>query len=105
MNILITGARGFVGRNLVENLKAIRDGKTVAKEKLSFQIIAPKDDAAADEGASGKVISGLMKMVLEERAQAKSAKDWGRSDAIRDHLKELGITVKDTKNGAEWTIE
>ena len=27
MNILITGARGFVGRNLVENLKTIRDGK------------------------------------------------------------------------------
>ena len=27
MNILITGARGFVGRNLVENLKNIRDGK------------------------------------------------------------------------------
>ena len=27
MNILITGAKGFVGRNLTENLKAIRDGK------------------------------------------------------------------------------
>ena len=27
MNILITGSRGFVGRNLVENLKNIRDGK------------------------------------------------------------------------------
>ena len=27
MNILITGAKGFVGKNLVENLKAIRDGK------------------------------------------------------------------------------
>lgn len=27
MNILITGARGFVGRNLTENLKNIRDGK------------------------------------------------------------------------------
>ncbi len=27
MNILITGAAGFVGRNLVEALKAIRDGK------------------------------------------------------------------------------
>ena len=27
MNILITGAAGFVGRNLVESLKAIRDGK------------------------------------------------------------------------------
>lgn len=27
MNILITGAKGFVGRNLVENFKNIRDGK------------------------------------------------------------------------------
>lgn len=27
MNILITGAKGFVGRNLAENLKCIRDGK------------------------------------------------------------------------------
>jgi len=27
MNILITGAKGFVGRNLAENLKTIRDGK------------------------------------------------------------------------------
>lgn len=27
MNILITGAKGFVGKNLVENLKNVRDGK------------------------------------------------------------------------------
>ena len=27
MNILVTGAAGFVGKNLVENLKNIRDGK------------------------------------------------------------------------------
>ena len=31
MNILITGAKGFVGRNLVENLKNIRDGKNRAR--------------------------------------------------------------------------
>ena len=27
MNILVTGAKGFLGRNLVENLKTLRDGK------------------------------------------------------------------------------
>lgn len=27
MNILVTGAKGFVGKNLVENLKNVRDGK------------------------------------------------------------------------------
>ena len=26
MKILVTGAKGFVGKNLVENLKNIRDG-------------------------------------------------------------------------------
>ena len=27
MNVLVTGAKGFVGMNLVESLKCIRDGK------------------------------------------------------------------------------
>ena len=34
MNILITGAKGFVGRNLIENLKNIRDGKDKTRENL-----------------------------------------------------------------------
>ena len=34
MKILVTGARGFVGRNLVENLKAIRDGKNRTRPGL-----------------------------------------------------------------------
>ena len=32
MNILITGAHGFVGRNLTENLKTIRDGKNRTRD-------------------------------------------------------------------------
>ena len=36
MNILITGAKGFVGRNLVENLKTIRDGKNRTRPALSI---------------------------------------------------------------------
>lgn len=44
-------------------------------------------------------------MVLEERKAAKAAKDWATSDKIRDNLKALGIAVKDTKDGAEWSFE
>ena len=36
MNILVTGAAGFVGRNLVENLKNIRDGKNRTRPALSI---------------------------------------------------------------------
>ena len=43
MNILVTGAAGFVGRNLVENLKNIRDGKNRTKPKLSIKEIYEYD--------------------------------------------------------------
>ncbi|MBR0298281.1 MAG: cysteine--tRNA ligase [Bacteroidales bacterium] len=68
-------------------------------------VMGLQDEAAGNGGANSKAIDGLMEMVLEERAAAKAAKDWAKSDAIRDKLKAIGITVKDTKNGAEWTIE
>ena len=73
-------------------------------DDVVFGVLGLKDEEGTD-GTSGKVISGLMDMVLEQRAAAKAAKDWTTSDHIRDALKALGIQVKDGKNGAEWTIE
>ena len=72
-------------------------------DDVVFGVLGLKDES--ESGASGKVIDGLMQMVLEQRAAAKAAKDWTTSDHIRDSLKALGIQVKDGKDGAEWTIE
>lgn len=46
-----------------------------------------------------------MDLLLEIRANAKKAKDWATSDLIRDRLAEIGFSVKDTKNGAEWSLK
>jgi len=43
MKILVTGAAGFVGRNLVENLKNIRDGKNRTRTNLSIETIYEYD--------------------------------------------------------------
>ena len=43
MNILVTGAAGFVGRNFVENLKNIREGKNRTRPALSIQNIYEYD--------------------------------------------------------------
>ena len=43
MKILVTGAAGFVGRNLVENLKNIRDGKNRTRPNLSIEAIYEYD--------------------------------------------------------------
>lgn len=44
-------------------------------------------------------------LVLEVRANAKAQKDWATSDLIRDRLSEIGFNIKDTKNGAEWSLK
>lgn len=49
MNILVTGAQGFVGRNLVENLKAIRDGKNRTRPDIHIQEIYEYDIASTLE--------------------------------------------------------
>jgi cysteinyl-tRNA synthetase len=74
-------------------------------DDIVFGVLGLRDESAAESGKGRDVVAGLMEMVLEDRAKAKAAKDWAASDAIRDHLKALGITVKDTKDGAEWTLE
>ena len=73
-------------------------------DDIVFGVLGLRDEEAA-AGSSVNVIDGLMKMVLEQRAAARAAKDWAASDHIRDSLKALGITVKDTKDGAEWTLD
>lgn len=49
MNILVTGAGGFVGRNLVENLKNIRDGKNRTRPALSIGKIYEYTRANTDD--------------------------------------------------------
>ena len=63
--------------------------------------------AAAGQGGNttGAVLEGLMKLILDIRATAKANKDWATSDRLRDELKAIGISVKDGKDGATWTIE
>ncbi|MCZ2127579.1 MAG: cysteine--tRNA ligase [Anaerolineales bacterium] len=40
--------------------------------------------------------------LMSERAEARKAKNWQRSDEIRDQLKAMGIAVEDGKDGATW---
>ena len=39
--------------------------------------------------------------IVAERAEARAAKDWAKSDELRDKLKEMGYIVKDTPQGQQ----
>ena len=46
-----------------------------------------------------------IEQLIEERNQARSNRDFARSDEIRDLLKEKGILLEDTPQGTRWRRE
>ncbi len=67
---------------------------------MAFDILGLKDESASE----AHQLDGVMQLLLELRAQAKANKDWATSDRIRNQLSELGIQVKDSKEGSSWSF-
>ncbi|EHL18540.1 cysteine-tRNA ligase [Peptoanaerobacter stomatis] len=41
--------------------------------------------------------------LIEQRNIAKKSKDFAKADEIRDELKQMGIEIKDTRQGVQWS--
>ena len=59
--------------------------------------------AAAGEDMSA-ALDGVIQLALAQRTAARERKDFAASDAIRDGLSALGITIEDTAQGPRWSI-
>lgn len=57
-------------------------------------------DAGADDAFKAEV-----EVLLEQRAAARTAKDWPEADRIRDRLNALNVVVMDGPDGATWRIK
>ena len=58
-----------------------------------------------EERVSGPLLEGLIALLLELREEARRAKDYEKSDLIRERLRALGVIVEDTKEGPRWRLE
>jgi cysteinyl-tRNA synthetase len=47
-------------------------------------------------------ITGEQKQLIQDREAAREAKDWQKSDELRDQLKNQGLGLRDTPRGAIW---
>jgi cysteinyl-tRNA synthetase len=53
-----------------------------------------------------KIDAAEINAIVAERAQARFARNWAESDRLRDRLAELGIAIKDSKDGATtWELK
>lgn len=56
------------------------------------------------DASSTEITDELMDLIIQFRAAAKAERDFETADKIRNKLSELGINIKDGKDGAEWSF-
>jgi len=99
----------------VKMINSINDGKAEINEEdlntlkevfniFTFDILGLKKPEVNTQ--TGKDISAdLIEILLKLRHEAKLNKDWAMADKIRNQLTEMGIIIKDTKDGATWELK
>ena len=56
--------------------------------------------------AGNEKLKGVMQLMIDIRKEARSRKDFATSDRIRNQLQQLGILLKDERDGSiSWNIE
>ena len=70
-------------------------------EVLSINLVREKTAAPVSEKTEFEL---QIEALIEERKQAKKDKNFARADEIRNQLSDMGVTIKDTREGTTYTI-
>lgn len=91
----------------VDNRSLLKEEDLQAFKKLFkafiFDVLGLVDEGSKNEG--GNKLDDVIMMLIEMRAKARADKNWDLSDQIRDQLSNLGILLKDGKDGTAYTID
>lgn len=104
-------AQLFEGAKYINTLK---DGQgSITKEDLASLTKTMHDfifdvlglvDVASEGGKDDNKLSGTINLLIELRNEARANKDFATSDKIRDDLQEVGIQLKDGKDGTTYSL-
>jgi cysteinyl-tRNA synthetase len=91
---------------LVKAINTARDGGASDEQLAPAQATLRELTGVLGLRLAEKTGSGdadkFIDLLVEVRSEARAQKLWALSDMIRDKLKELGITVEDSKEGTTW---
>ena len=86
----------------------LRVALAAVRSMLDVLGLDPLSDVWAGTGTgSGErdAIDALVAGLVEQRQEARAAKDFATADRVRDQLTAAGIDVEDTPHGPRWTIK
>ena len=99
----------FEGVKVINQIKEQKASLTVQdlyefKKSLNafvFDILGLMNESSED---NLEKINGVVELLIKLRKEARENKDWELSDQIRDELIELGIQLKDGKDGTTFSV-
>ena len=113
-DLAVPAALATISENLRLGNQAITDNdidgisKNADEIRGALEILGCDSFDPAFASSSGsdltEALDGVIALALAERASARERKDFAASDAIRDGLSALGITIEDTAQGPRWSI-
>jgi len=95
--------------DFVRDVNALLDAGIVSKKEAdSVYTVMQRFDTVL--GIIGEVeqeepLPKEAKDLIQKREEARKAKDWAAADALRIRLREMGVVVEDTPQGAKWHLE
>ena len=114
-DLAVPAGLASISENLRLGNQAITDkdkkalNKNAAEIRGALQILGsdPFDTnyVQSSKANTSDALDGVIQLALKERAAARERKDFAASDAIRDGLLDLGITIEDTAQGPRWSME
>ena len=81
--------------------------KSDSNDATKFKLISDFDQVLGldlTKKEEKNVDEEFIKQKIEERNSAKANKDYAKADAIRDELKNMGILIKDTREGTIYEV-
>ncbi len=93
VNLLLAGTETISAQNLEQLKELFTDFVT------DILGLLPENSANTEQG---QLTADLINLLLNLRMEAKKNKEWATSDSIRNQLTNLGVIIKDTKDGFEW---
>lgn len=76
-----------------------------AYRELGGDVLGIIPDSSGGSDGDAEREDGLVRLLIDLRANARASKDWATSDQIRDQLKDLGIVLEDRADGTIWKLE
>ena len=94
-----------ISQDILTQLKKDRSQLLRAGDILGLFHENPADFFEQLADPATDVNSAKIDALVEKRNQARDAKDWAASDAIRDQLKEMGVILEDSPQGTTWRLD